>query len=236
MKLLSLASVLLFAPFWNMADAIPVNHLDLQDSDPTDNYPNSLPSLVFWTGQVERHGPVVHYAGTSLQDVELRIRRAFPDFSWATAPKSFSEDDNSALTSAANSTIDSTTDALSLDNNDFQINCRTGQVTKNSGRLTAIREGVRYLRGVEGMCSNMPGRCGQISCSHDSAINWCNKTPKVYTMPCKKFAQYAELVANKCGFAGLSHGERPATHSTTFGEGVHKEGFSVEVGRSEEHC
>jgi len=42
--------------------------------------------------------------------------------------------------------------------------------------LSAIRNGIKYLRGVPGQPYGGPGpmECGQVSCSWNAAIWWCN--------------------------------------------------------------
>jgi hypothetical protein len=37
-----------------------------------------------------------------------------------------------------------------------------------------IRQGIEYLRKVKGKPTHLPGQCGQVSCSGDSGIWWCN--------------------------------------------------------------
>jgi hypothetical protein len=52
-------------------------------------------------------------------------------------------------------------------------NCGYGDEGADVG---AIRNGIRYLRGLNGNPTNGagPGNCGRVSCSYDSAIWWCN--------------------------------------------------------------
>ncbi len=43
--------------------------------------------------------------------------------------------------------------------------------------VSAIEEGIQYLRGVSGEPISGPGpnECGRVSCSRSSAIYWCNE-------------------------------------------------------------
>ncbi|KAL4809293.1 hypothetical protein BDV18DRAFT_78264 [Aspergillus unguis] len=46
--------------------------------------------------------------------------------------------------------------------------------------LSAINDGIDYLRGVGGrpLAGPGPGFCARVSCSYDAAIYWCNDAPE----------------------------------------------------------
>ncbi|KGO38353.1 hypothetical protein PEX1_068910 [Penicillium expansum] len=65
-----------------------------------------------------------------------------------------------------------------------------------------IKEGIRYLRGVNGKPSNGPGpgNCGRVSCSYNSAIWWCNDNTSPKTLGgFNNIADSAQVIINQCG-------------------------------------
>ncbi|KAI8630389.1 hypothetical protein F5Y19DRAFT_483731 [Xylariaceae sp. FL1651] len=64
-----------------------------------------------------------------------------------------------------------------------------------------IKDGIKYLRGLDGNCTIGPGRgnCGQISCSWHSAIYWCNDNDYEYSHKCSELADYGESIVDNCG-------------------------------------
>lgn len=67
-----------------------------------------------------------------------------------------------------------------------------------------IREGIGYLRGVNGKPSMGPGpgNCGRVSCSYDSGIFWCNDVSLAHSFP---YSQ-AALWKLTCRFKSLQSG------------------------------
>ncbi|KAK9368505.1 hypothetical protein V1509DRAFT_653086 [Lipomyces kononenkoae] len=66
-----------------------------------------------------------------------------------------------------------------------------------------IADGINYLIGVSGQPVNGPGpgNCGQVSCSYDSAIWWCNDNPTTYTLASFiDIAALAQDVVNDCAY------------------------------------
>ncbi|PVH84403.1 hypothetical protein DL98DRAFT_568950 [Cadophora sp. DSE1049] len=64
--------------------------------------------------------------------------------------------------------------------------------------ITAISEGVAYLREGWKMCS-VPGRtCGRVSCSWNSAIYICNNKDEAINPTCDLIAAFAKVMADKC--------------------------------------
>ncbi|KAK9368507.1 hypothetical protein V1509DRAFT_623119 [Lipomyces kononenkoae] len=66
-----------------------------------------------------------------------------------------------------------------------------------------IFDGINYLYGVSGQPVNGPGpgNCGQVSCSWNSAIWWCNDNPTTYALG--SFGDIANLasdVVQKCSY------------------------------------
>lgn len=73
-----------------------------------------------------------------------------------------------------------------------------------------IKEGIRYLRGVNGKPSNGPGpgNCGRVSCSYNSAIWWCNDV--------SVFPSWTRIHrANTFDQNGRTHRRRPLAGSIT---------------------
>ncbi|OAQ60323.1 hypothetical protein VFPPC_10740 [Pochonia chlamydosporia 170] len=65
-----------------------------------------------------------------------------------------------------------------------------------------IQEGIHYLRGVPGAPRNGPGpgNCGRVSCSHNSAIWWCNDNTTPKTLDNWHWiANSAQHIINTCG-------------------------------------
>ncbi|KAI1288707.1 hypothetical protein F5Y03DRAFT_404532 [Xylaria venustula] len=64
-----------------------------------------------------------------------------------------------------------------------------------------IRKGIKYLKHLPESvkCSNAPRSCGRVSCSHWSAIWWCNEKPvPSEAFSCGTIADYASEVLNVC--------------------------------------
>lgn len=102
----------------------------------------------------------------------------------------------------------------------------------------AIQEGIDHLRGVEGKPGNGPGpnKCGQVSCSWDSAIVWCNDDPNTARTldSYGEIADYAQKILNQCQDANSQN------VYNTAGEAYIDEqqniGWRVQVERSATHC
>ncbi|KAK9311125.1 hypothetical protein V1522DRAFT_417417 [Lipomyces starkeyi] len=65
-----------------------------------------------------------------------------------------------------------------------------------------IIDGINYLSSVPGQPVNGPGpgKCGQVSCSYNSAIWWCNDNPTTYTLDgFGDIAYVASIVLQNCG-------------------------------------
>ena len=110
-----------------------------------------------WEFEVSPGGPTVRLSGT-IQEVHKELLKLNPDW------------DKSYLKhpSTHGSTL-----AKRLDFSRDEYLCRDIWATCSAD---AIENGVNYLRGVPGAPANGPGpgNCGRVSCSHDSAIWWCN--------------------------------------------------------------
>ena len=85
-----------------------------------------------------------------------------------------------------------------------------------------IVEGIKYLRGLKGVAGNDAWRCGQISCSYDSVIEWCNNNNFRKTIGWNDLANAAQVIVNKC-----------SSGSTTMGERIHDDGILVRVRRGQ---
>ncbi|KAL2126305.1 hypothetical protein VTI74DRAFT_1211 [Chaetomium olivicolor] len=65
----------------------------------------------------------------------------------------------------------------------------------------ALEDGVRYLRGVPGTVTHLPGpgKCARVSCSYQSAIWWCNDNTHSITLPSFNWiADSAQHTINVC--------------------------------------
>ncbi|KAI1362725.1 hypothetical protein F5Y08DRAFT_262192 [Xylaria arbuscula] len=67
-----------------------------------------------------------------------------------------------------------------------------------------VADGAKYLRRLpdEMICTNAPRTCGQISCSYNVAILWCNDDDEgVNRHRCNEFADYAQWIHDACAGA-----------------------------------
>ncbi|KAK3391275.1 hypothetical protein B0H63DRAFT_520469 [Podospora didyma] len=219
MKFLSLATAsppLLLAAAAN-AQVLPdnvTNHTEIF-------MPNSPPywwGKVAWSGQILPDGPNVTVMGASLYDIEQKIARTYPGFTWETAPGGGYQEP-----AAAENTYNTTDSLNAIANYDIDlmgINCREGQ----RSRSKYIHNGVNYLRKVPGWCENGPGpdNCGQISCSYKTAIVWCNDNTVSYGRPCRDFGNFTNEIVKQCG------------NGTQFGGQLyHSDNFRVRIQWSE---
>ncbi|KAK8127860.1 hypothetical protein PG984_008968 [Apiospora sp. TS-2023a] len=73
------------------------------------------------------------------------------------------------------------------------------------GFTWAIQDGINYLRRVPGKPSEGPGpgNCGQVSCSYNSAIWWCNESPVTKTLKSwDMIANAAQFMLQNCDYVG----------------------------------
>jgi len=63
------------------------------------------------------------------------------------------------------------------------VACKDSSHPYGHAIVRRIKEGIRYLRRVNGQPHHDagPDRCGRVSCSYNSAIWWCNNVSRV---PC----------------------------------------------------
>ncbi|CEN60995.1 hypothetical protein ASPCAL07665 [Aspergillus calidoustus] len=63
-----------------------------------------------------------------------------------------------------------------------------------------IKQGIKYLRKVKANPTHLPGQCGQVSCSGDSGIYWCNFDPKrTKVLPSyNNIADGAQVILDNC--------------------------------------
>ncbi|KAH6681849.1 hypothetical protein B0J14DRAFT_680008 [Halenospora varia] len=61
-----------------------------------------------------------------------------------------------------------------------------------------IREGINYLRGLNGVCWVDRIHCTRISCSYDAGIYLCNDNDYPIQPSCTYLASYADDIANAC--------------------------------------
>ncbi|KAK0663510.1 hypothetical protein QBC41DRAFT_23981 [Cercophora samala] len=180
--------------------------------------PASLQGLIStditWTGQVVANGPMVNFTGPSLRIIEQQIAAVYPGFTWATAPQP--EDDFSL--SGLN--VDDTQD----DTNPSMLSCWEGGA--GDADASHITDGIYYLKTVPGYCTNGAGssNCGQISCSYNSAILWCNNNKHTYTTHCKSLAKYAQAIVNGC-----QRITRDSAHDTLWTRGTQGDEHGISV-------
>ncbi|KAK4178068.1 hypothetical protein QBC36DRAFT_235245 [Triangularia setosa] len=178
---------------------------------------------ITWTGQVIANGPMVNFTGPSLHAIEKSIAAVYPGFTWVTAPRS--EDDAALSDLHSEGSLDDPAPEL--------LKCWEGGV----GDADAVRisDGIYYLQNVPGYCMNGPGpnNCGQISCSYNSAIMWCNHNRYPYKTHCRRFAKYAQAVVNGCQYT-----TRESAHYNMWTRGTQADGvgFSVIAAKPKEEC
>ncbi|KAJ6445643.1 hypothetical protein O9K51_00404 [Purpureocillium lavendulum] len=99
----------------------------------------------------------------------------------------------------------------------FKVRCaRSG--SSEAAEVARIEKGVAELRGVGGQpkMSAGPGECKTASCSHNSAISWCNNNWANTELPAFSFiAEGAELILKDC--------KRGPNGSLVKGEVYHKD-------------
>ncbi|OAL66741.1 small monomeric GTPase [Trichophyton rubrum] len=64
--------------------------------------------------------------------------------------------------------------------------------------LRPIRDGIRYLNGLQGKCIGVPRTCTRVSCSWKAGIFLCNDNMRTVYVPCKQIAEYAQDIVNVC--------------------------------------
>ncbi|KAJ0120861.1 hypothetical protein J7T55_015596 [Diaporthe amygdali] len=75
-------------------------------------------------------------------------------------------------------------------------------------RASAIWEGIDYLYTIDGKPGSKPGprMCGQVSCSYDSAIWWCNDNNTTKILPSYSDIAYsAKYIAGNCTYWSEEH-------------------------------
>ncbi|VBB81497.1 Putative protein of unknown function [Podospora comata] len=169
---------------------------------------------ITWTGRVVANGSMVNFTGPSLQAIEQSIASVYPGFTWATAPQP--NDDFSLSSRNIDDTQDDPTPSL--------LKCWDGGV--GDADASHITEGINYLQSVPGYCSNGAGaaNCGQISCSYNSAIMWCNNNRRTYTTHCKSLAKYATAIVRGC-----QHETRDSAHETIWTRGIQGDELGISV-------
>ncbi|KAK4195720.1 hypothetical protein QBC40DRAFT_315603 [Triangularia verruculosa] len=182
-------------------------------------------SDITWTGQVVENGPMVNFSGPSLYAIEQSIAAVYPGFTWASAPRSIDQDAATADLHSSDDSTDIPTPSL--------LKCWEGGA--GDADSVHINEGVNYLQSVPGWCNNGPGpnNCGQISCSYNSAIMWCNHNPYPYKTLCQDFAKYARAVMTGCHYT-----TRESAHYNVWTRGTQNDelGFSVIAAKPNQDC
>ncbi|KAK6859070.1 hypothetical protein PG990_014394 [Apiospora arundinis] len=155
-------------------------------------------SSMTWRGNITVDGPIHEFNGT-VQEIHSQILKANPDFKLL---------DVSHKDSVKTHQLEIT----NIDCNEPRDN-NWGYAIGNE-----IQDGINYLRGLTGECSQTPGPCGRISCSWNSAISWCWDNPTgSYTTQCSVLADYAQAVFDNCPY-------RP---NEVWGQAYDSAGFSV---------
>ncbi|KAI0006330.1 hypothetical protein F4779DRAFT_596810 [Xylariaceae sp. FL0662B] len=136
-----------------------------------------------WTGTVTHGGPNMTFTGPSLQHIEGQIQAMHPPFAWTPSNITYKPD-------------------KAVKRGEDKVICN---IPGFSGvNFLAIRDGIRYLRGLSGTCTNPPayhpgkGYCGRISCSYNSAVYYCNDNSVEHGEPCNSFADSVEAILNEC--------------------------------------
>ncbi|KAK8015323.1 hypothetical protein PG990_008619 [Apiospora arundinis] len=137
---------------------------------------------ITWKLAIEEGGPIMEFNGT-LQQVEKQIQAIKPDFKFT--PVAPSNQTDSPL--------------------DRWRQCLGKPGDKNAADPDSIWEGIKYLNGLGNIMCGSPGgsdgtNCGQISCSWNSAIKWCNLGPDYYETACSSFTRYAQDILDNCQF------------------------------------
>ncbi|KAK3398421.1 hypothetical protein B0T20DRAFT_469406 [Sordaria brevicollis] len=57
----------------------------------------------------------------------------------------------------------------------YIMTCDAGDDDSKYGKVHGLLDGYHYLMNRDGQPGNDPNSCGRISCSYDTAIQWCNK-------------------------------------------------------------
>ncbi|KND89166.1 hypothetical protein TOPH_06105 [Tolypocladium ophioglossoides CBS 100239] len=101
-----------------------------------------------------------------------------------------------------------------------------------------IAGGIAYLRRIQGQPRNGPGpgNCGRVSCSHQSAIYWCNDSPAA--KPLNGFndiADGAEYINKKC-VREVWNGRWLKFNAMSSGQAYHKDNWNVIVTRDTDRC
>ncbi|KAK0736602.1 hypothetical protein B0T21DRAFT_384077 [Apiosordaria backusii] len=181
---------------------------------------------ITWIGQVVADGPMVNFSGPCLHSIEKSIAAVYPGFTWATAPRSLEDDD-------ASIDLHSDDDPPKGDPDPALLKCWEGGV--GDADAVHISDGIYYLEKVPGWCMNGPGpnNCGQISCSYNSAIIWCNDNRWPYKKHCRYFAKFARAVSDGCQYT-----TRDSAHYNMWTRGTQYDGrgFSVIAAKPKEDC
>ncbi|KAI2603447.1 uncharacterized protein GGS25DRAFT_93440 [Hypoxylon fragiforme] len=126
-----------------------------------------------WSGNITANGPKLTFTGFSMQDIEYQIRKANPSFPLG---------GKSALAVRAGPKLD----------------CQPADFWW--AQVFRIQEGIDYLHGIEGSFHIGPGPrvCSRVSCSHKSAIYFCNDNPRDIWVDADYVADYAQDIVDAC--------------------------------------
>ncbi|KAL2826231.1 hypothetical protein BDW59DRAFT_171895 [Aspergillus cavernicola] len=97
----------------------------------------------------------------------------------------------------------------------------------SGARHNPIVDGIKYLRGISGRpgAGPGPGNCGRVSCSYDSAIWWCNDSPKSKQLRSYgSIADGAQYVVQHCTITPSG-----SSFSSVTGQAFHKTDWNVIV-------
>ncbi|KAK4228548.1 hypothetical protein QBC38DRAFT_474674 [Podospora fimiseda] len=161
-----------------------------------------------WVVETTPGGPNVTLTGT-VQQIHEKLTEINPNWDEDFAPV-IAKRKAQVLAARASSTPEANG---GLEKRDWTICGAAGRGHKNAG-LNPIIDGVAYLRTLSGQASRGPGprSCGQVSCSWDSAIWYCNNNSFTKLMPWFHIANAAQVLLNECSFkeggSWLLKGER----------------------------
>lgn len=100
-----------------------------------------------------------------------------------------------------------------------------------SAQPSTVKDGISYLRGVQGKPKNGPGpgSCGRVGCSYGTGIWWCNDNASPKTIDsCSAIATSAQRIVDQCVSTSRVHRRKGPTFFVT--------GQSFEPGGVEYHC
>ncbi|KAK2865017.1 hypothetical protein FQN49_003990 [Arthroderma sp. PD_2] len=88
----------------------------------------------------------------------------------------------------------------------ISINCNP---QGEHAKMRAIRDGIKYLKGLRGMCSTPGLNCYRVSCSYGSGIFICNDTSHTVEVSCRDLASYAQDIVDMCAgeYVGTAKGQ-----------------------------